>query len=138
MLATFSKTTALISEQGMTIPDLSKTLQFFRSHSSVFISKFLVALLRLCFRKQPEKLNLQSFFKSKRSFAGYFQWSACTYLHKQCSGTRYSNAKLFENISNLSSLLTSLFSPFLRFFYLYETLWCLLLMKCVHLLPKNM
>ena len=60
----------------------------------------MVTLLRFCFRKQPKNLNFQSLFTSKRYFAGYFQWKACTYLQKICSWARYSDAKLIKNISN--------------------------------------
>ena len=66
------------------------------------ISNLLVTLLRFCFRKQPKKLNFQRFLTSKRPSGGYFQWNACTYFQKICSWTRYSNAKLIKNISNVS------------------------------------
>ena len=44
---------------------------------------------------------MRVFFTSNRLFGSYFQWKAYTDLQKICSWTRYSNAKLIKNISNL-------------------------------------
>ena len=72
-----------VAEQGIVMQNWSKTFQTFCSDSSIFT-----------LGKQPEKLTFESFFTSKKSFGGYFQWNACTYFQKICSWTRYSNSKL--------------------------------------------
>ena len=65
---TFSETCAVtprkyVSEPGMRISNLLKTLQV-----------FLVALIRILLLKSSLKmLNFQSFFASERAFVGYFQ-----------------------------------------------------------------
>ena len=97
LLATFIETRAqtsrkYVSEQGVVMPDWSKIIQTFRSHSSVF-----------AWEKQPKNLNFQSFFISNRPFGGYFQWKACTDSSKKCTWTRYSDPKLIKNNSNLSA-----------------------------------
>ena len=50
-----------VFEEGIVIPNLSKTFQTFWSHSSVF-----------SLEKQPKNLNFQSVFPSNRLFGGYF------------------------------------------------------------------
>ena len=78
-----------VSEKGIVNSSWSKTFQSFSSHSYVFPLK-----------KEPKNLNFQSFFTSNRPFGGYFRWNACTYFQKICSWTRYSDAKLIQNISH--------------------------------------
>ena len=85
LVATFSETRAptsrkYVAEQGIVMPNWSKTFQTFWSHSSVF-----------ALEKQPKNLNFDSVFTSKRPFGGYFQWNACAYFQKICSWTRYSD-----------------------------------------------
>ena len=47
------------------------------------ISKLLVALFRLCFRKTTWKAKLSEFFLPLKSpFGGYFQWNTCSYFQK--------------------------------------------------------
>ena len=138
-MATFNETRAptsrkYIGEEGIPPTNWSNTFQTFWLHSSVF-----------ALEEQPEKLNSQSFFTSKKLFGGYFQWNACTYYQKICSRTRYPNAKLIKNILTfLVALLGFCFTKTIRkakfseFFYIKETLWWLLSMKRVHFLPENM
>ena len=95
LVATFSESCAstsrtYVAEQRILIPNWWKTFQTFWSHSSVF-----------ALETQPENLNFESFFTSNRLFGSYFQWKAYTDFQKICSWTRYSNAKLIKNISNL-------------------------------------
>ena len=59
LLASFIETRAqtsrkYVSEQGVVMPNWSKIIQTFRSHSSVF-----------AWEKQPKNLNFQSFFNLK-------------------------------------------------------------------------
>ena len=66
-MATFNETRApifrkYVSEQGIVMPNLSKTFQTFRSHSFVFHLE-----------KQPTNQNFQSLFTSNRTFGDYFQ-----------------------------------------------------------------
>ena len=94
-MTTFSETGAstpwkYIAEQGIVIPSWSKTFQTFCSHSSVF-----------ALQKQPENLNFQKFFISRRPYCGYFQWNASIYFQKICSWATYSDAKSIKNISNV-------------------------------------
>ena len=46
------------------------------------------------------KINLKiwifSLSNSKRTFGGYFQWNACTYLQNICRWTKYSDAELIK------------------------------------------
>ena len=91
-MPTFNETrvptsTKYVAEQGIVMPNWLKTCQTFWLHSSVF-----------ALEKQPQNLSFHSAFTSKRPFGGYFQWNACTYFHKICSWTRYSDAKLIKNI----------------------------------------
>ena len=93
-MATFSETRAPtsrknVAEQGILMPNWSRTCQSFWSHSSIF-----------ALEKQPKNLNFQNFFTSRRSFRGSLHWNVCSYFEKICSWTRYSNAKLVKNISN--------------------------------------
>ena len=69
------------------------------------ISKFLVALLRFGFRKEPKSLNFHIFLGSNRPFVGYIQWMAYTYFQKICIWTRYIDPKLIKNILNLLVIL---------------------------------
>ena len=104
LVATYNEMRAPISrkyvaERRKVMLNWLKTFQNFWSHSFVF-----------ALEKQPKNLNFQSFFTSNRTFGGYFQRNACTYFQKICSWTRYSDAKLIKNISNiLVALLTFCF-----------------------------
>ena len=123
-----------VTEKSIIQPNWSKTLQLFWSHSSVFALEKLL-----------KKINFQSFFTIKRPYGDYFQWNMCTYFQKICSWTRYSNAKLIKNISiflvailRFSFSKTTYKAKFSEVFYLRETLWWLLYVKRVHVLPENM
>ena len=64
LVATFNETRAptsrkYVAEQGLPSPYLSKTFQTFWSNFSVFILE-----------KQPEKVDFQKFFTSKKPFGG--------------------------------------------------------------------
>ena len=64
LVATFSETcaptfTKYVADQGIVMRNWSKTFQIFWSHSFVF-----------ALEKQPNNLNFQSFFTSKRPFGG--------------------------------------------------------------------
>ena len=66
-MATCNKTRAPtsrknVAEQGIVMPNWSKTFQTFWSHFSVFDLE-----------KQPKNIYFQSFFTSKRPFVGYVQ-----------------------------------------------------------------
>ena len=94
LVATFNETHAPtsrkhVAEQGIVMPNWSKTFQTFWLHSS-----------NLALEKQAKNLNFHSVFTSNGPFCGYFQWNACTYFQKICSWTMYSDAKLIKNISN--------------------------------------
>ena len=109
LVTTFNVTLAptsrrCVAEQCTVMPNWSKIFQSFWLDSSVFVLE-----------KQPKNLNFQSFFNSKRPCGGYFQWNACTYFQKIFSWTRYSDAKLIKNSSNVLVAL-------LRF-CLGETVW---------------
>ena len=63
-MATFNEKRAstfriYVAEQGIVMRSCSKTFQTSWSHSSVF-----------ALEKQPEKVNFQSFFTSKKNFVG--------------------------------------------------------------------
>ena len=77
-----------VTEKSIILPNWSKTLQSFWSHSSFFALEKLL-----------KKINFQSFFTIKRPYGDYCQWNMCTYFQRICSSTRYSNAKLIKNIS---------------------------------------
>ena len=123
-----------VADQGIVMPNWLKTRLTFWWLSSVFAVE-----------KQPKNLNFHSVFTSKRLFGGCFQWNDCTSFQKICSWTRYCDAKLINNMPNfLVALLRFCFRKiflkckFSQCFYLQETLWCILSMKRVHLLPENM
>ena len=78
-----------VAEEGITLPNCSKTFQTFSSHSFLFTLE-----------KQYKSLNFQSNFTSKRPFDSYLQRNACTYLQKIDSSTTYSDGTLIKNISN--------------------------------------
>ena len=98
----------------------SRTFQSFWLHSYC-----------LTLEKQPEKLNFQEYFTSKRLSGGYFQWNACNYFQNICNWARYGNVKLIKKASNFFVTLfrfcfrkTNLKILIFRvFFYLWETLW---------------
>ena len=137
-MATFNTTRApnsrkYVTQQGILLPNWTRTFQAFWSHSSVF-----------ALEKQHKNLNFQSFLPLVGPFGGYFQWNACSYFQKICSLKSYSNVKLIKNVLNfLVAVLrfcfrkTTLKSKF-SVFYFWETLWWLLSMKCVHLLSEIM
>ena len=94
MVATFNGRRAVtcrkhVSEQNIIIPNWSKIIQRFWSHSSVF-----------ALEKQPISLNCLSFLTTNRPFCGYFPWNACSHFQKIYSWTRDSDAKLMKTISN--------------------------------------
>ena len=95
-MATFNTTRApnsrkYVTQQGILMPNWTRTFQAFWLHSSVFVLE-----------KQHKNLNFQSFLPLVGPFGGYFQWNACTYFQKLCSWTRNSNGNLIKNIWNLS------------------------------------
>ena len=66
-MANFNETRAptskkYVAEQGMVMPNWSKTFQTFWSHSSNF-----------ALEKQPKNITFHSVFTSKRPFNGYIQ-----------------------------------------------------------------
>ena len=75
-----------VAEQGILMPNWSKIIRTYRSHSSVF-----------ALEKQPKYPIFQNRFISNRPFAGNFQWNACTAFQKICSWARYSDAKLIDD-----------------------------------------
>ena len=77
-----------LAKQGVVMPNWTKIIQTFRSHSSISTIENL-----------PKNLNFQSLFISNRSFGGYFQWNVCTYFQRIYSLTMYSDAKLIKNNS---------------------------------------
>ena len=94
LVATFNEKRAptsrkYVAEQDIVMPNWLKTFRSFWSHSSVFPKE-----------KQPEKINFESLFNSKRSLCGYCHCNACTYFKEICSLTRGTNAKLIKCISN--------------------------------------
>ena len=94
-MATFNERRApasrkYVAEQGIVMPNWSKIIQIFWWHSSV-----------LTLEKLRKNLNFQSCLRRIDPFHGYFQWNAWTDFQKICSWTRYSDAKLIKNISNL-------------------------------------
>ena len=96
-MATFTKTCAPtsrkhVADQGILLPNRSKTFQIFWSHFSVF-----------ALEKQPKKIKSSEFFTSKKHFGRYFQWNACTCFQKICSWTRQSNAKFVKMIETFWS-----------------------------------
>ena len=94
LVATFNETRAptfrnCVAEQGIYIPDSSKTCENSRSHSSVF-----------AFEKEPKILTFHSVFTSNRPLGDYFQWNVCNYFQKTDAWTKYSEDKLIKNILN--------------------------------------
>ena len=90
LVATFSETRAptflkYVDEQGIVIPNSSKTFQTFWSHSSVF-----------ALEEEPTNLNFQNVFTSKKPFRSYFQWNASAYFQKKCSWASYCIVKLIK------------------------------------------
>ena len=78
LMATFNETCAPTSrkyaaEQGIAMPNCSKTFQTFRSHSSVF-----------ALERKPKNLNFDSFFTSNRHFGGYFHVNPYTDFKTIC------------------------------------------------------
>ena len=92
-VATFSKVCALTSRKYVSNPDIS-----IPNLSDKLFS--LVALLLLCFGKQPKNLIFQSCFTFNRPFVDYFQWKVRIYFQKICNWGRYSDAKLIKSIWN--------------------------------------
>ena len=94
-MATFSETRPPtfrenVAQQGIVMPNSSKTFQTFWSDSIVFL-----------FKRQPKNLISQSVFTANRFFGGDFQWNACTYFQEIYSWTGYSDTKWSKNLSNL-------------------------------------
>ena len=139
-MATFNETCApttrkYVTEESIVMPNWSRTFQFFWLHSYC-----------LTLEKQPEKLNFQEFFTSKRLCGGYFQWNACNYFQNICNWTRYSDAKSIKKASNFFVTLfrfcfrkTNLKILIFRVFFTSKRPFGRLLsMKRVHLHQKNM
>ena len=78
-----------VYEQGIVMPNWSKTFQNFGLHSSVF-----------AIEKLPKNLNFQSLFTSNRPFRGNFQWKVCTNFQIICSQKSCSDPALIKIISN--------------------------------------
>ena len=57
-------------------------------------SIFLIALPRY-----PKNLSFRSFYTTKTSFDGDFQWELCTNFQKKCSWGRYNYVEFFQVIS---------------------------------------
>ena len=94
LVATFNEPRAVtsrkhVAENGIVMPNWSKTFDTFWSKSSNF-----------ALENQPTNLDFHSVFTSNRPFCGYFQWNACSYFQKTCSWTRSSDLKLIKNIWN--------------------------------------
>ena len=86
-MATFSDTCApssrkYVAEKGLMMPNLWQTRQSFWLHSSFFLLE-----------RYPKNLNFQSFYTTKTSFDGDFQWELCTNFQKKCSWDRYNYVK---------------------------------------------
>ena len=76
-----------VGEQGIKMPNWSKTLQIFWPHFSIF-----------ALEKQPKNLNFQSVLTSNKHFRGYFRWNGWTYFQKISSWNRYNDAKSIKTI----------------------------------------
>ena len=89
-MATFSETWAPISrkyvvEKGLMMPNLWQTRESFWLHSSFFVLE-----------GYPKNLNFQSFYTTKASFDGDFQWEFCPNFQKKCSWGRYNYVEFFQ------------------------------------------
>ena len=56
-------------------------------------SIFSIALRFFVLERNPKNLNFQSFYTTKTSFDGDFQWELCTNFQKKCSWDRYNYVK---------------------------------------------
>ena len=63
-----------VAKQGIMMPNWSKVIQTFYSHSSVF-----------ALEKEPKNIFFSECFTSNRPFGGYFEWNRSTYFHRNCS-----------------------------------------------------
>ena len=80
-MATFNETCAPTSRKYVSEPGMK------------ILCNVLVAILLFFFKKQPKKLNFQSFFNSKRIIGGCFQWNVCTQFQKVRIWTYHQQSK---------------------------------------------
>ena len=97
-MTTFNETLAptfrkYVDEQGIVMPNWSKTFQTFWPHSSDF-----------ALEKQPKKLNFQRFLNSKRPFGGYFQWNAYSYFQRIVMPNGSKTSQSFWSYSSVFAL----------------------------------
>ena len=67
------------------MPNLWQTRQSFWLHSSFYVLE-----------GYPKNLNFQSFYTTKASFDGEFQWELCPNFQKKCSWGRYNYVEFFQ------------------------------------------
>ena len=95
LLVTFSETCAptsrkYVAEKGLMMPNLWQARQSFWLQSSFFLLE-----------RYPKNLNFQSFYTTKTSSNGEFQWELCSNFYKKCSWGRYNYVKFFKVTSIL-------------------------------------
>ena len=89
--------------------------------------------------------NFRIYLPLKKNFCGYFQQGVYTHFQKISLWTRYDRfslsqiLKIFSSNCNVFALVKwsqkcQVFSSF----YLENSLWCLLWVKCVHAFPEDM
>ena len=111
-----------VAEQGIVMPNWSKTCQTFWSQSSVF-----------SLEKQPKNLKFHGVFTSKRLFGGYFQWNACTFFRKHVAEQGIVMPKWSKTFQNfLVALHCFCFRKFLEYFGLLNDFVFLVFVECMH------
>ena len=130
-MATFSDTCApssrkYVAEKGLMMPNLWQTRQSFWLHSSFFLLE-----------RYPKNLNFQSFYTTKTSFDGDFQWELCTNFQKKCSWDRYNYVKFFQ-VTSTFLVAGSTFVFRKSFLPLKEAWRWLLSVRRVRSLPDDM
>ena len=137
-VVTFNETHAPSSrkytaEQVIVMPNWSRTFQTVSSHSSVFVLE-----------KQLINLNFQSSFTSTDPLVAFFNETRAPTSRKHVTDqgiVRPNWSKIFQRFWSHSSDFafgkTTWKAKLSELLYLLETLWWLLSMKTVHLLPEK-
>ena len=131
LMATFNETCAstsrkYVAEKGLMMPNLWQTRQSFSLHSSFFVLE-----------RYLKSLNFQSFYTTKTSFDGDFQWELCTNFQKKCSWGRYNYVEFFQ-VTSIFLVAASAFAFRKSFLPLKEAWRWLLSVRRVRSLPDDM
>ena len=130
-MVTFSETCAptsrkYVAEKGLMMPNLWQARQSFWLQSSFFLLE-----------RYPKNLNFQSFYTTKTSSNGEFQWELCSNFYKKCSWGRYNYVKFFK-VTSILLVAASAFAFRNSFLPLKEASQWLLSVRRVNSLPDDM